>query len=136
MAQVIYIITNTNSGKVYVGRGQSLKHRTTQHRSTLKYGRHWNPALQADYNADPTSIELCKVIEDGIETVEEAKAAELAWMRAFPDVYNIAGCTGRAPTNAKKCTVDGITIYPSRAALTRALGQGKQGGRSPNFRYV
>jgi hypothetical protein len=34
------------------------------------------------------------------------------------------------------CTVDGITIYPSRVALILALGQGNAGKRSPNFRYV
>lgn len=36
----------------------------------------------------------------------------------------------------KPCTVDGITIYPSRQALIAALGHGKNGARSPNFRYI
>lgn len=36
----------------------------------------------------------------------------------------------------KPCTVDGITIYPSKTALTRALGAGLKGARHPNFRYV
>lgn len=34
------------------------------------------------------------------------------------------------------CTVDGITIYPSRRALQKSLGRGKRGLKSPNFRYV
>lgn len=37
---------------------------------------------------------------------------------------------------SKTCTVDGITIYPSRNALTAALGNGKGGRRHPNFRYI
>ena len=37
---------------------------------------------------------------------------------------------------AKPCTVDGITIYPSRTALIAELGEGKSGTRNPNFRYV
>mgnify|MGYP002397533366 CR=1 FL=1 len=36
----------------------------------------------------------------------------------------------------KPCTVDGQTIYPSRAALTAALGYGKNGARSPHLRFV
>jgi len=34
------------------------------------------------------------------------------------------------------CTVDGITIYPSKRALAKALGYGKTGMRHPNFRFV
>ena len=34
------------------------------------------------------------------------------------------------------CTTDGVTIYPSLTALVQALGQGKNGRRSPTFRYV
>ena len=37
---------------------------------------------------------------------------------------------------SKPCTVDGITIYPSRKALIDTLGQGKSGRYHPNFRYV
>lgn len=38
-------------------------------------------------------------------------------------------------TRSKKCTVDGVTIYPSRKALKAALGS-KNGVNSPHFRYV
>lgn len=37
---------------------------------------------------------------------------------------------------SRPCTVDGITIYPSRLALSKALGRGKAGDRHPNFRFV
>ena len=36
----------------------------------------------------------------------------------------------------KQCTVDGVTIYSSQGELIKALGQGKAGLRSPNFRYI
>ena len=36
----------------------------------------------------------------------------------------------------KPCTIDGITIYPSKMALDGVLGQGKHGSKHPNFRYV
>lgn len=38
--------------------------------------------------------------------------------------------------NGKPCTIDGITIYPTQKALAIALGCGKAGRGSPNFRYV
>lgn len=38
-------------------------------------------------------------------------------------------------SRAKPCTVDGITIFESLAALAKALGYGKEGTRHPNFRY-
>lgn len=36
----------------------------------------------------------------------------------------------------KPCTIDGITIYPSRKALRAALGRSSKIEGSPNFRYV
>jgi len=36
----------------------------------------------------------------------------------------------------KPCTVDGITIYPSRKALAAKLGWGKSGVTHPHFQYV
>ena len=36
----------------------------------------------------------------------------------------------------KPCTIDGETFFPSNTELKRALGQGPNGSRSPNFRYV
>ena len=38
--------------------------------------------------------------------------------------------------HSKSCTVDGVTIYPSRLALIAALGKGRRGSRSPSFRYI
>lgn len=39
-------------------------------------------------------------------------------------------------TKSKPCTIDGLTIYPSKKALINTLGRGQTGCRSPNFRYV
>jgi len=36
----------------------------------------------------------------------------------------------------KPCTIDGVTIYKSRNELVAELGQGKNGARSPHFRYI
>lgn len=34
------------------------------------------------------------------------------------------------------CTIDGVTIYPSKRALAAALGFGKTGIRNPNFKFI
>lgn len=36
----------------------------------------------------------------------------------------------------RPCTIDGITIYESKQALTAALGSGQHGLRHPNFRFM
>ena len=36
----------------------------------------------------------------------------------------------------RPCTVDGLTIFDSKTALKRALGNGKNGTYHPNFRYL
>lgn len=46
----------------------------------------------------------------------------------------------RKPKDGSKhrrpCTVDGVTIFESVGQLVNSLGTGKNGSRSPNFRYV
>lgn len=43
---------------------------------------------------------------------------------------------GLSILKSKPCTVDGVIIYKSRRELGKILGQGKNGSKSPNFRYV
>jgi hypothetical protein len=152
----IYLITNTRTGKVYVGKTKNTGNRWAVHRSELRLGKHSNPDLQLDYSADP-NVWHYQIIES-IEG-ECALGAEREWINAFPEVYNQLGRNdyvftnrcggwplGRTRTTShsqkisaalrKPCTVDGKTIYPSAGALKAALGQGKSGSRSPMFRYV
>lgn len=42
----------------------------------------------------------------------------------------------RSESRKEPCTVDGITIFESRSDLIRALGKGKNGLRSPSFRFI
>ena len=44
--------------------------------------------------------------------------------------------TNSALKQQKPCTMDGITIYPSRKLLIEALGCGKHGFNCPTFRYL
>lgn len=54
----------------------------------------------------------------------EARKKHLATLKA----------DGANPFKPSPCTVDGVNIYPSRAALICALGTGTDGTRNPNYR--
>lgn len=86
-----------------------------------------NRITQTGVPKGPKSIEhreKLRIAQTGKKYSDEsrAKMSEKAKLRPAP--------------KGRSCTVDGVTIYESVAALIRALGQGKNGVNSPNFRYV
>lgn len=84
----IYIVTNTTTGKVYVGRTNTGSDRRRHHFGALTKGSHRCRQMQADFdNLGPKHFEYT-LIEDDIEDAEAAKVAERAWVNAFPEVYN------------------------------------------------
>lgn len=73
----------------------------------------------------PMSIEARENIRNsriGMKHSEEAKAN----MRKTKDMRK----------NMRACTIDGINTYQSVSQMVKALGSGKKGSRSPNFRYL
>ena len=75
----------------------------------MKYGPEFGAKISARMKGKPKTQ----------SQIDKAKATKIA-----------KGCLQKA------CTIDGITIYPSRKALWAALGRGKNGGGHPNFHYV
>ena len=73
----------------------------------------------------PMSIEARENIRNsriGMKHSEEARAN----MRKTKDMRK----------NMRACTIDGINTYQSVSQMVKALGSGKKGSRSPNFRYL
>ena len=70
----------------------------------------------------------------------KSKSAETKTKMSKPKSCEHAAAISAAqqvkPNAGKPCTVDGAVVYPSRAALGRALGFDSGGTRHPNFRYV
>jgi predicted GIY-YIG superfamily endonuclease len=152
----IYVITNTKTGKVYVGYTKhSADLRFAGHRRDLVSGVHKNHALQTDFNQDDKSWHV-QVVES-VDSLEEARQAESGWINAFPEVYNIQKRLNpttkrKAPKsqpprtaihrakistgNSRACTLDGVHVFPSLTALIQAHGQGKMGAAHPAFRYI
>lgn len=46
------------------------------------------------------------------------------------------GSRAPVPGLCKRCTIDGITIYSSKAAMIASLGQGVNGTNNPEFRFL
>lgn len=47
-----------------------------------------------------------------------------------------AKAKNRPPPPGRKCTIDGVQIFESIAALVRTLGRGKNGLKNSNFRFI
>jgi hypothetical protein len=65
--QGIYKITNTNDGKVYIGRSTNIEERWKQHRDALENGTHHSYKLQKCYdkltNKDVLQYEVIEVVD-------------------------------------------------------------------------
>ncbi len=67
MTRGIYKITLGIDSKVYIGQSLNIEERTSQHKSLLKRGKHYNFKLQNDYNITGTFVyeivEICSVTD-------------------------------------------------------------------------
>lgn len=101
----IYIITNTESGKVYVGSSVDLRRRQAQHRSRLQRGKHDNSHLQRawdKYGAGAFRFMVCEYVEGKGQLM----AREQYWLdfhRLLTEVYN-HGLVARHPMLGYKHT--------------------------------
>jgi hypothetical protein len=97
----VYAITNTVTGKVYVGFGLDVLTRMTAHVRRLGLGKHFSRTLQSDWDtlgADAFTLEL---VEEVNGDLDEQVAIEERWialaMALPPGAYNRhRSCKSRA----------------------------------------
>lgn len=112
----VYLIRNTQTGRVYVGSTGDLQHRCAAHRILLQRGEHHNPPLQADwklYGPQVFVVSVKQEVED--QAQRDALEARLAeQFRASPEgVYNTHILEYRRPQ-----VPDGyLTLTQAAAAL-------------------
>jgi group I intron endonuclease len=88
----IYTITNTLTGKQYIGRSVGINGRWAAHRALLDRGEHVNKVLQADwqhYGAGAFTFDVLEVIATAdVSVLAAAEARHLE--AASGDLYNVA----------------------------------------------
>lgn len=87
----IYCITNTITGKQYVGRSLDLADRQVTHFSHLRVGRHYNQYLQASFNKHGETAFTFTVLEEC--PIDISATREQYWIdalnTAYPSGYNL-----------------------------------------------
>lgn len=105
----IYAVTNTVSGRVYVGQARNIRKRWEVHRSTLGNGKHRNGFLQRAWNKRGAQAFRFEVIVDLSSVHKNDLAArlnveEIAALRRYPETYNLmeAGYSGVLASDATR----------------------------------
>lgn len=93
----IYIITNLENGKTYVGSSKDIKRRCDQHRHALCRGNHYNPHLQYSwdkYGEKAFRFMVCEYVEN-LESLIKREQYWLDFHRLYVSVYNTILAVGR-----------------------------------------
>lgn len=99
----IYKITNTVTGKIYVGKSVDLKQRWHSHKSYLRSGTHCNEYLQRSWDKYGEESFVFEIIEYcPVENIEQREIYWINTLDSYKNGYNLTiggeGCVGRIPT--------------------------------------
>lgn len=95
MASGIYIITNTKSGKFYIGQAGNIEYRFSQHITALRKGKHHNAHLQNAYSKDGEAVFQFDVLEHcEIDELDQREQYYLDLHMPTGKCYNIAPFAG------------------------------------------
>jgi group I intron endonuclease len=98
----IYLITNTVTGKVYIGQAVNIRRRWESHRHYLAAGTHRNCHLQRSWIKRGPEAFVFSIFRDlsHVPTTDRATAlneAEIEALRQFPENYNLMEAGLSAP---------------------------------------
>jgi group I intron endonuclease len=89
MASGVYVITNTNSSKQYVGSATDLSQRKKKHFTMLRCARHPSKHLQASFKKHGEPSFVFNTLEElANPTREQLLACEQKWMGILRPAYN------------------------------------------------
>lgn len=106
MKSGIYKISNTVTGKCYIGQSVNVRRRLTKHKDMLEKGNHFNSHLQNAWNAYGSEAFNFEIIDQC--PVEQLDQKEIFWIRLYDSDnrkygYNIAS-GGKAQHDCKEET--------------------------------
>jgi group I intron endonuclease len=103
---VVYKITNTVNGRVYIGSSTNGKNRITGHKNHLRKNSHPNKPLQEDYNTFGESVfefTILKTIDnDKLSTLRIEEQNSLNEYSKLTNVYNLNFNCGAIYPNIRK----------------------------------
>ncbi len=110
MTRGIYTITNTKTGKIYVGQSSNIENRWSMHKNQLNGRSHSNYKLLKDWCKYGPDTFVFEVVEEVF--VEDINEKEEFWIDSFEGhVYNLV--RGEHPTKKVPTLVDGIHEFDS-----------------------
>ena len=119
MTRGIYTITNTKTGKTYVGQSSNIENRWGMHKTQLNNKSHSNYKLLKDWCKYGPEVFKFKVVEEVLEG--EINEREELWIDLFEGhVYNLV--RGEHPTKKVPTLVDGLQEFDSYGAAASWYG--------------
>ena len=124
MKQGIYKITNTNDGKVYIGRAANIEQRWKEHKDSLAAGTHHSYKLQACYNALENKDDLKFEIIEEVKYENERVVKEQYYIDKYDAFHNGYNCSEFADNpkyiKPKKEDIRNFLFYASWYELIEA----------------
>lgn len=89
----VYLITNIANGNVYVGSSLTPQRRWSQHKTSLRGGKHHSPVLQRAWDKYGENSFRFEIIED-VPNPLHLTAVEQVYINFFKPVYNVCLTAG------------------------------------------
>jgi group I intron endonuclease len=133
--KAIYSITNTITGKLYIGSAYEVKARWACHLSTLRNNKHHSPHLQRSWNIHGESAFVFDLVETGLDEAILV-VREQYWMDYYQSYdpskgYNVNPIAGRVVTPWMK----GKQHTPESKKKISDSGKGKVRSEESKKRY-
>lgn len=95
MQSGIYLITNLENGKIYIGRSKNISSRLKQHKRDLIGNRHSNPYLQTSWNKYGEENFIFEPLE--FLPINYTYSREIYWIKAYNSLDRLSGYNVEEP---------------------------------------
>lgn len=127
----VYKISNVITGNVYIGVTNNFKRRISSHKYRLNKGNHYSKLMQEDFNLYGLDSFEFDIIEDNIDTFDEATKTESECIMKFNAIENgynkLINNVGRNSENTTQETLLRQTIANKKTANLPKIKKSQDG---------